>query len=204
MDLKNIKAELLKVFASMNASTDKVWTADELKISDKAVGGKVEVINPDGTLAPIEDGDHTMEDGTKFTIKDGVVSNWNGETEKTVEEPAAMAEPEETPAEEGAESPADEVKEEDETAKQIESIQGEIDALKTSIEEIKSMVQGFSSKEDVAYLSTQLEGFNKVLQPLVGIPAQFSQTNNSPVYKDAMEEKLEKLNKAATLWGNRK
>lgn len=194
MDLKKIKMELSKIFASLNMATDKIWNESELKISDKGVGGSVELINADSTLSPVEDGDYVMEDGTKFQVKAGLITNWNGETEKPATDDTAMTD---TPADEAAETPADEVAEEDETDKIIAEMQTaideqakEIEALKTSIEEIKS---NFSSKEDVANFSKQLEGLNSTLKTIAGIPAEFSKTSNSITIKDSQEDKRNDL-----------
>jgi hypothetical protein len=66
---------------------------------------EVKVINEDGSLTPIEDGEYVMEDGTKFIVKDG----------KKVEE----APQEEAPKEEEAASEEEEAPKEDEVQAEV-------------------------------------------------------------------------------------
>lgn len=176
---------------------NKKYTDAELKISAMEIGGKVEMIDAEGNIQPAGDGEYEMESGDKFTVVDGMIAELNGEKaeEKPEEEVPVEAaeeekeeEKEEAPAEE---APVEEVKEEepkeDEKQMQIDMLKGELEAMKAAVEELKALIAGSVSKDEMNQFSSEVLGN---LKKLASIPAEFSRTTNSNVIKDSMEEKL--------------
>lgn len=85
----NIKNELVKSLKNLvSAYFGQVYTDSQIKVSDKVVGGSVEMIAADGTLSPAPDGDYAMESGFSFTVKDGKIVSIVGQ-EDVVEDMTA-------------------------------------------------------------------------------------------------------------------
>lgn len=57
----------------------KTYSDDQLKISDRVIGGKVEMVNADGSLSQIEDGSFCMTDGFCFSTRQGLIDNIEGQ-----------------------------------------------------------------------------------------------------------------------------
>jgi hypothetical protein len=179
--LNRIKEALLGL---VKMAQDKVYTDAELKISEKAIGGKVEIIAADGSLEVAADGDYTMEDGTTFKVKDGVITELNGEKEAPVMEDEQAEE--DTPAE----------PEKDDTAElkaQVEALQQETSDLKQAIEDIKASMSEQYSKEDADKFSKQLNDLTDAFKALLITPIEFSKTTTSTVVKDSKEDKLKEM-----------
>lgn len=151
----NMIKDILKKFLTNFSETavgDKKWLHDgELEVGTK-------VTNEDGS--EVEDGEYTLEDGTKITIKDGAVEN----VEKPAEETTETSETSETETSEETETETTETETETETTEtetetteettseetttseepslkaEIDALKAEIEALKNSIEEIKTSV----------------------------------------------------------------
>lgn len=175
----------LKTFFDSNEEfADKVYTADEIKISDKVVGGKVEMVQPDGSLAPAADGDYKMEDGFSFTVKDGAIASIEGEQ--------PIEQTEETPVEAAEDVPTEEQPTEDTT---VADLTARIDALEKQFADVVAMMQGVqASKEEEM---KQVEQFNSIvtelndnIKTLAKIPVKFSETNKTPSYQESRQEKL--------------
>lgn len=83
---KKIFTELSQELDETPASADlsdytKVASSD-YKIEAREVGSKVEVIDPQGNLVNAQDGAYELEDGFKFMVKDGLISEIDGVSEE--------------------------------------------------------------------------------------------------------------------------
>lgn len=168
--IKNLNAKLSEELAAVTE-----YAETEVKISEKTVGGKVELIDGDGNLTPAPDGDFKIAgDENIYTVKDGQITAINGET---------PAEEEEAPKEEvqaAEEAPVEEAKPNEEMA----ALNARVEALENAIAEMQNMIAGFASKDDVAQFSSEVKSLNDTITKLAQLPAEFSKTNNSPVVKD--------------------
>jgi uncharacterized protein YukE len=201
--ISEIKKELVKALSLMKADNIELAatniTKDQVKISgDIAVGTKVEKVNADGSLSPLEDGDYNL-DGNEFTVKSGVIDSIVGQDKADAGN--------ETPAEDATEGSiggdsanAAPVEDETEDDSEISNVQAQIDELKSEIETLKSSMadmmksfQGMSqvaTKGDVEKFKTEVENLNSTITKLAKIPVELSKTNQSNVVKDKTEEKL--------------
>lgn len=190
---KEIKQELLSALNLLKTKEefagDKVYSDSEIKVSDKKVGGKVELISKDGTLTPAPDGDYSLEDGTKFKVKDSCIESIEGEVMETPKTEDTRS-PTETDKPE-VETPETEKKEDGD----IETIKQNITDLQKAIEEIKSMLQGFVSKSEATEFNAQVKDLTDTIKQLAKLPAEFSKTNDSPREKDSKEEKISDIAK---------
>jgi hypothetical protein len=181
--IKNLTAALAEEVSA------KEYAETEVKISEKAVGGKVELIDGDGNLAPVPDGDMKVSgDDNVYTVKDGQISAINGEVpseEAPKEEPPVEA-AEDAPAEE---APADETKPNEE----IDALKADVEALKAAIAEMQNMIASFASKDEVASFNSQLENLNQTLKAVAKMPVEFSKTNNNTVVKESDKQSQKKL-----------
>ena len=90
--LTQLKKELLKALKTLKLEGDKVYDPSELNISARELGGKVELIQGDDTLATAPDGDYTLSDGFKFTVKDGLIASIiDKSTEETFADESELA-----------------------------------------------------------------------------------------------------------------
>ncbi|MFL5810202.1 MAG: hypothetical protein ACJ749_11820 [Flavisolibacter sp.] len=190
-DMKNRLKDALKSFLFQN--DEAVVDPSKLQISEKAVGGKVEQINEDGSLSPVADGDYQDADGTPFSVKDGLITEWNGEKE---------APKEEAPAEEMADEPA---KEEAPASNEVADLKAMVDEQAKAIEELKGQVAELinaiegnkaAEAEMAAQFNKQVSDLTETIKVILKTPAEFSKTNNSNVVKDAKEEKMNDYAKA--------
>ena len=110
-----------------------------------AEGVDVFVVNDEGEQIPLPDGDYTLEDGTTFTVAEGIVSAMGAAEEAPVEE---AAKEEEMSAEEVTEEPAVEA------ALSREEVQGMIAA---AIEEVTTKLSAeiAAKNEQIEKLSAQ-------------------------------------------------
>lgn len=114
---------------------------EEIVISDRAKGGKVERKATDGTLTPIDDGVYELPDGFRFTITGGFISE-TGDAENATTETEAGKEgdvPKEEikAAEEGAPVPPAEAAA---PVPGLDELTQRVAALETLMGEIKSML----------------------------------------------------------------
>lgn len=179
------------VVAKMNE--DKVWTAEELKVSEKAVGGDVSLISEDGTLVPAPDGEYNY-DGDVLTVKDGKVEAVNGKTEEKVEETEAEveAETEETPAEETPAEP-----------NEVEALNERLSALENKFDELLTAIGLSATKEDVNQYSSKIEALeakfsttNELLNKILKVPVEMSKTTQSNIIKDTNTKKVSEIKNA--------
>lgn len=178
-EIKNLK----KLLLGEQAPTElKKWSDSEIKISEKAVGGKVELINADGSLSDAPDGDYELEDGTVLTVKGGVIEAVNGE--KPEEAPAEEVEAAEETA---SDAPSEEAPKEDDKVK-IADLEAAVAALTQEISDIKNALAGSASKEDVQGFAKELGSLNEVLAKLAKIPVESSKTNQDNRLKYQFED----------------
>lgn len=181
---KVIKA--LKVMLGEIVET-RIWNQDELKISEMVVGGKVELI-VEGELSPAPDGDYELEDGSKFTVKDGVIASIVGqENSETTEVENAEEKPEQTEEAPEANNEVEELK------AKVDQLQSTVDALAKTIEELQSAE--VSAKSEVEAFSKEVSELHSTIKQLAKIPAEFTKTNNKQTVKESKEEKLFELAK---------
>lgn len=182
----NIKKQMFETFQKLKSFfdaneefADKVYTADEIKISDKAVGGKVEMVQPDGSLAPASDGDYKMEDGFSFTVKDGVIASIEGET--PVEE--------EAPVEAAEDAPTEDQPTEDTT---VADLTARIEALEKQFADMVAMIKQAEDTEmkSNAEFTAIVKELNENIVTLAKVPVKFSETNKTPSYQESRQEKL--------------
>lgn len=157
-------------------------SSESYKIEERKVGAKVEVIDANGELANAPDGEYTFEDGFTFTVKDGVISEIAGEA--PVEEEASMPEEEDKPEEE--EKPEEEKAEVD--------YQAQIDDLKKQLEEIKSMISGVPSEEEMKSQMEEIKKeFKSVFDKFTQIPAQPSPVAKNVLAREEARRKFEEF-----------
>ncbi len=181
--LKQLKRELFKTFKGLQLEHfegELKYAPEELNISERVVGGKVELINEDGTLSALPDGDYELTDGFKFTIKEGLIESIEGE-EPVEEQAEEMAD--EAPIEEVSDPLAD-------LKAETETLKAEVDALKQAIEEIKNGASNNATKEDVQGFQSEVSKLNETIMKLAKIPAEASKTTKSNIVKDSREEKM--------------
>lgn len=83
--IDSIKREFLKalqLFQEVDKTTPKIYNDGDIKLSDKVVGGKVELVDANGELMTAPDADYKMEDGTEFTVVDGLITKISGIEDK--------------------------------------------------------------------------------------------------------------------------
>lgn len=174
----------------------KVWSDTELKISQPEVGGKVEIIDgATGELTPAEDGDYEMDNGFKFTVKDGQIASIEGqdkpEEKKDEEAPVDAAEEAETPTEEApTEEQPDEVAE---LKAKVADLEALVAGLAQAMEELKGSTAGAASKEDVDAFSKEVANLTETIQKLAKVPVEFSKTSTNNTVKESKEDKLFEL-----------
>jgi len=191
----NIKQELVKSLKNLvSAYFGTVYTDSQIKVSDKVVGGVVEMIAPDGTLTPAPDGDYAMETGFSFTVKDGVIVAIMGE-EAVVEDMTAP-----TPTPVVTETPTDmeDVAPVEPTPmeKQVAYMEEKLRSLEEKIAAIEEAINGMTSasmesEKTISTFNKIVDELNTNIKTLANIPVQFSKVDTS--VKNG-EEKQEKLN----------
>jgi hypothetical protein len=167
----------------------------ELQISEVALGGKVELVNPDGTLSPAPDGEYTVGENT-FTVRDGFIVELNGEKadeQPKDETPSENSKPEQEMAEEPKQgNPAQE------QPNEIADLKAQLEAQAQAIEELKQAIASMQEaigqnetkeSEMSAQFSNQLTELNDTLKQLAAMPAEFSKTNTSNRTKDSNKQK---------------
>jgi hypothetical protein len=194
----NIKQELVKSLKNLvSAYFGTVYTDSQIKVSDKVVGGIVEMIAPDGTLTPAPDGDYAMENGFSFTVKDGAIIAIMGE-EEVVEDMTDYKEPTMT-GETKMDVTEDVVNIESSLFEIYNRVMEQENKIKLMEEKIMSMEEAIKGMTSASMESEKtISTFNKIvdelntnIKTLANIPVQFSKVDTS--VKNG-EEKQEKLN----------
>jgi len=205
---------LKKLLGNLIGYFSKTYTEGELQISSKEVGGKVEMIQADGSLAPAPDGEYPMEDGNTYVVAAGIITEI-----KPAEAPAdaqpqdqpVKAESEEdlsAPAEDApAEAPVDQPADQPSPDAKVAELESKVAELEAKVEEMasamESMISEMMAKEVESVKSETLSAiqqFNKVVEEmnnniktLAKTPVQFSQTNSKPSVQDEKHEKMKNL-----------
>jgi predicted peroxiredoxin len=191
----NLKKELVKVYNNiLTAYFAKVYSAAEIKISDKSVGGKVEMINADGTLAPIPDGDYIMDDGFSFSVKDGLITAIIGQEEQPVEAGEDYKESGDTKMEEVTVE-VEPVGEEETEPSDMEEMKKQIAELYKMFEELYSMLDGIKLQnaenlKAIGQFNSEVKTLNDNIQTLAKVPVEFSKVNKSVQTEETKEERL--------------
>lgn len=186
MYIKKLKEEIKRILFAASQP--------ELKVSEMVIGGKVEVINSDGSLSPAEDGEYTI-DKDVLVVKDGQIVSINGETETAPVEEEQAAEAD-APVVEDVPADAD-------WKAEVDALKAETETLKAAIEELKKAMEDDKASEQTmsAEFSKQLTELTNVFKVAINTPFEFSKTNQSAIEKEAKENKMLI---ASNLWANRK
>lgn len=180
----------------------KKWTESELQISQREVGGKVELIDGEGKLQPAPDGEYEMADSFKFTVKDGQISAIEGEKEE--EKPEDKPEGEQQPDEQAEETPADAPKDEaqPEPNKEVEELKAFVGELAKVVADLQAQIAEMKQSQEqapVAASKEEVEEMNKQLTNLFSalkkISFESSKTNGNPLLKDDRDAKYQHLQK---------
>lgn len=123
---KNDILKFNKVVQKLKFMDAKVLSDNEVKISEKAVGGKVELVDAEGNLVAIEDGTYEV-DGFRFVVTDGTITEIFEELE------------------EATEGKADEIEETTEIKEQLGILEEKIEVLSEAIEESFKMISKFAN-----------------------------------------------------------
>ena len=201
MSLKN---ELVKTFQNLlGIYFGKVYSNSEIKVSSMEVGGKVELINPDGSLTDAPDGDYVMEDGSAFTVKDGMISSIVGQDQsvQVVNQEEVSTEELSVTDQAPVEEPVQPV--EDSKVSELEikvsELEQKVNDLISSMESMQS--EKMESEKVINQFNEQVSLLNKNITELAKVPVEFSKTNKSVTVEESREDKLSVL---ATIIGNAK
>lgn len=178
MKFFKIKDELKKTLSLLMAEQ-----APEVKVSDMVIGGKVEVVNSDGSLSDAPDGEYTV-DKDVIEVKDGLIVSINGEKAPKEDAPVEEAKMDEAPTDAPVDPNAD-------LKAEVEALKAETESLKAAIQEIKDAMAGNADAEQKMseQFSKQVEDLNATIKTLMDMPAEFSKTNESVKVKDDKEAK---------------
>jgi hypothetical protein len=206
MNINEIKNELVKALKFLKAEsladaseTPTSLDANSVQISERAVGGKVELIGSDGTLSVAPDGTYELSDGFKFTVKEGLIDSIIGEGGTD----AGAAD--ETMANEGGNSAdaapeagsIDELKKTiAENSQAIAELRDEIASFKQLLESLQGNVETAASKEDVKAFKEEVTKLSDSIIKLAKLPVENTKTNKSTIAKDKKEDKLMEFIKA--------
>lgn len=178
--LEKLKEELKKTLGLLvTPSDEKFANQPELKVSDMVIGGKVETVNSDGTLAPVMDGEYTIGEDM-IEVKEGLIVSINGETE--------TVDTNEVPKDENMADTSIT----DALRSEVDALKAETENLKTALEELKKAMQDDTAQEQTmsADFNNQLSALNETIKTLVTMPVEFSKTSNNNVVKDTKDEKM--------------
>jgi len=205
-----------ETFAGKNADF-KVYPDSQIKVSDKVVGGKVELVGADSKLQAAPDGGYELSDGSKFTVKSGLIQSIEGEAkpakkpakkegekmddETSEDMKAAPKEDEKMDDETDVEASSDEAPAEDPLKPINDTISSHTDsiaALASAVAEIKEMLQNVI--DNTSKDSSEADAFKKeivelkdVVLKLAKMPAMPSKTNTSPIVVNEKEQRMNDL-----------
>jgi hypothetical protein len=159
--------------------------SSDYKITSREVGQKVEITDTDNKLVNAPDGAYELEDGFKFTVKDGLIESIEGQDAK-VEEQGEETSTEETATQDDTTST--------DPAKEIEDLKTQIADLQTQIDEIKAMCQGAATEEGMKSEMAEIKNeFKSVFEKFTKIPAEESKVSNSNLAKDIKRKNFEQF-----------
>lgn len=179
MNAKDIFKKFLASFKAELEAADVTPKEGELKVSEVAVGGKVEMVDGEGNLIPASDGVYEYG-GHSLEVRDGVIVSVDGD------KPA-----EEAPGQNSAQEVKEEMSEEASALpSEIESLKAETAELRKMIDEMKNAVAEFATQKDVNHFSAHVLELTDLIKKLANVPAEFSKTSTNNVVKDSKDEKL--------------
>lgn len=209
--MKSIKQEIINGLKNLLGHFSKTYTEGELQISSKEVGGKVEMVQPDGSLAPVEDGEYPMEDGMTILVKDGQIAEIKSPDQPEDTQIESVQESEEdlsAPAEDApADAPVDQPADQPSPDAKVAELESKVAELEAKVEEMasamESMISEMMAKEVESVKSETLSAIqqfnatvtemNNNIKTLAKTPVQFSQTNSKPSVQDEKHEKMKNL-----------
>lgn len=166
---EQIKEKLKSMLAEMSTVKTVDGTTYQIDGDELEVG--VEVKDAEGNAAT--DGEYTFEDGTKVTVKDGVITEVvETETEEeeeettstTTEEPkTAEEEEDETTTTEAPVETEEEVEEEPDLQAQIDELKKEIEAIRAKLDELANTPAAETIIEEFEKANEVTDKFNSKL-----------------------------------------
>ncbi len=215
----NIKQQIITGLNNLLSVFAKTYSDSQVKVSQKEVGGKVEMIEADGTLSPAPDGDYPMEDGSTLVVVGGVITEIKSEekpaeietetkSEDKEEEMVEEVIEEEAPVEEviEEEAPVEEVIEEEAPVEEskVAELESKVSELEAKVDEMAKamelMISEMMSKEvekvkeetsmAIQEFNKQMLEINQNIKTLAKVPVQFSKTDNRPSVQDDKQEKM--------------
>jgi len=119
---------------------------------DLAIGAKIDVVDTDGTMAPLMDGEYEImvdEKPVKISVTAGYVTEMEAPEVEETEQPEGEVASEDVKEEPMAEEmPAEMPKEEAPASSDIEALKGEIENLKAVIAEIVAKMEGSMTNQE--------------------------------------------------------
>jgi uncharacterized coiled-coil protein SlyX len=193
----NIKKELVKSLKNLvSAYFGQVYTDAQIKISDKVIGGIVEMIAADGTLSPAADGDYVLEDGFAFTVKDGAIVAIVGE-EPVVEDMTAPTEPVmtgETSTDMVDAAPVEPTPIEKQVAYMEEKLRSLEEKIASIEETLNTMTSAsMESEKTLSTFNKIVDELNNNIKTLASVPVEFSKVDNTVKNTEDKQEKLNNL-----------
>jgi polyhydroxyalkanoate synthesis regulator phasin len=192
--MSNIKNDILSTLKNImgfysEEKFAKVYSDAEIKISQREVGGKVEMIGSDGSLSDAADGDFEMQDGFKFTVKDGLIASIEGQDAPVDEAPKEDVPVQaEAPAQDApADAPTNEVDDLKQRVADLEAMVAEL------IQKVEGAAQMAATKDDVAAFTKEVADLNHNIKELAKVPVEFSKTTTNNTVKESREDKLIEL-----------
>lgn len=163
------------MLSKLNAKLDEdlqQLTLDSVNISERVVGGKVEVIAADGTLSPLPNGSYELSDGFKFVVVDGFITELIEDAPEVdlSEDP----DPEEPPVED---EPAPESLE-TETDARLTEIENRIAGIETSVADIARAVEALAGA--AVTMSNQGTAVGTLSSDIQAIKATLSAMEKAP------------------------
>jgi len=199
--LKEIKNELIKALSLLknekfddSESNPTSLDATAVQISERQVGGKVELINSDGTLSVAPDGEYILSDGFHFIVKDGLIASIVDDSSDTSDE--GMADDENTggdsadAAPEGSTDDVDVQKAVADNSQAIAELQKEVAEIKALIQGLQGSVSTAASKQDVEGFKSEVVKLNETIIKLAKLPVEQTKVNKSTSAKDKADAKI--------------
>lgn len=208
---KKVKDAVRSLGFAVSQEMGQVYSYDEIILSDKKIGSKIEKKADDGSLQPVEDGTYEMEDGIVITAKDGLIESITDKDGNPLESEPKNVEAASTDA--PADNSGDTVSKEefdalvarvDAIEKLIQDATGaeptataeEVQSLKKQNEELMSSI-----KKDKEELMSTIKNLTDVI---LATPVEKSKTNPSNFKKEMDEVNERKRNELANFLVNRK
>lgn len=162
----------------------KTYTNDELKIAERKVGAKVEIVKEDGSLETAPDGTYEMEDSFVFIVKDGLIESIEGEEEPAQDAPATdMAEAETV-------EPSSDVSAELSKMKEyMTQIAAKVDELVNNVNQINDVIKAQETQDtEMAEMKKNMTAMYEAVKIFAKVPAQDSKVVKPMVVADSKDK----------------